>query len=211
MRKAASAFLIFPIEIGSIGQPSLTAGANVIIDQRVQTRAIGRNKQGTTLTTKGIRPGLVVLNCAVGGGAVVIAPAGVFHAPFFVIGTVAADPNHGVDAGGATQNLAARPVVALAIQTGIRFGAIHPVDSGVVKELAIAKRQMDEKVDEAEGSIAAARLDQGHLVLAAFGQPIGQNAARTAFPHNDIVGILHAVRLLMPRGAAPDPGIFVPH
>jgi hypothetical protein len=189
-----------------VGEAGLGAGGDVILDQPVQAFAVAADEQRPASAAIRVGAGLVVLDRAVGGQDVVPAPAGGGAAPVVVVGAVAADPDHGIDAGGSAQDAAAGDVVALAVQAGVGFGLIHPVDGGVVEELAVAERHLDE-----EAPVGAAGLDQGDAVFAVFGQAVGERTACAAGADDDVVGFVHGPVPAEPAGGftPPDPrGIF---
>src|SRR5690606_26571551 len=93
------AFLAFAVEVVVVGQPGLGAGGDVILDQPVQALAVAADEERPARAAPLVAARLVVLDLAVGFQHLVPTPAGVFGAPFVVIGAVAADPDHGVDRG----------------------------------------------------------------------------------------------------------------
>ena len=166
----AGTFLLGPIEIAVIGQPRLPAGCDVILDQPMQPAAAFADEQRPALAAPVIAARLGILHRAVGAQTLVPAPARRHLPPFFVIRPVAANIDHGVDAGRAAQYLAAWPEIALPGKARVRLGKVAPVDGRVMEQLAIAQRQMDIKPP-----VRPPRLQHRHLMLARCRQPIGQH------------------------------------
>src|SRR5690606_39951429 len=77
------------------------------------------------------------------GEHVIPTPPGIpISRPGVEVGRMAADEDHGINGAGTAEYFPARPISAAVVQIGIRLGAKHPVDPGVVERLAIADRDV---------------------------------------------------------------------
>ncbi len=102
--------------------------------------------------------------------------------PQFVIACLPAHVDHGVDRRAAAEHAAPRVVNAAAGQARIGLGRKAPVGAGVGDGVQIADRHLDP-----EPVVFAARLDQQHPVLRVGAEPIGEQTARAARSHDDVV------------------------
>ena len=196
----AGPLLLGAVEIGVERQACLPAGRDVVRHQRMQPASVFRDEQRPARAAPVIAARLAVLDRLVGGAAFLPAPARIVRPPFGVIVAVSPDPDHGVDAGRPAQHLAPRPEIRLPVQPGVWLGPVAPVDGGVVEQLAVAKRHLHE-----EPPVAAPGLDQRHPVLAGRGQPLRQNAAGRACPHDDVIRPRHCAPQLHPRPQPQNP------
>ena len=196
----ADAVLGGAVEVGVEGQPGLAAGLQIAAGERVDgRRAIGHVERPAG-AAPAIGARLVVLDRLEDRQQIVIAPARVAGvAPLVEVGGVAAHPDHGVDGGGAAEQLAARPVVGIAGEPRVGFGLVVPVDGRVEEGLAIAERHLDE-----EAAVGAARLQHQHRVAAVRRQALGDDAAGRAGADDDEVEALHQIgRARLPATGAP--------
>ena len=175
------ALLLRAVEVGIEGEARRFARGNEVAAQRMRVVAdVGDVQRPAPSAIGGIARG-IILDRLVGGQHLVEAPAGIAGAlPVLVVLGMAADIDHGIDRGGAAQDLAARIVVALPVEAGIGLGLVHPVDAGVVEGLAIAQGHLHE-----EAAVAAARLQHQHAVAPVRREPLGQYAAGRTGAHDD--------------------------
>ena len=112
-------------------------------------------------------------------GPAVIACSGL---PAGVVAGLPAHVDHGVDGGAAANHTAAGIVNAAARQARVCFGLEAPVGSGVGNGEEISHRHLDP-----EPVVRPTRLQQQHAVGGIGREPIGQQAARTARTHDDVI------------------------
>ena len=126
----ADALLFRAVEIGSEGEARRFARGNEVAAQRMRVVAnVGDVQRPAPSAIGGIARG-IILDRLVGGQHLVEAPARIAGAlPVVVVLGMAADIDHGIDRGGAAQDLAARIIVALPVEAGIGLGLVHPVDA----------------------------------------------------------------------------------
>src|SRR5262245_1793135 len=102
--------------------------------------------------------------------------------PLIEVGWLAPDPDHGVDAAGSADDLAAWPVDGASRGSRLRRRAIGPVDigseGGRPEHRALQRRAAD---------VVATRFDQQHLAGRVFGKARSKGAAGGAGPDDDIV------------------------
>ncbi len=106
--------------------------------------------------------------------------------PQFVITGLPAHVDHGVDRRAAADHAAARVEDAAPGQTWIGLRREAPVGAGVADGVQIAHRHLDP-----EQVVFAAGLDQEHTMIRVGAEPIGEQAARAARPHDDVVEFGH--------------------
>jgi len=92
------------------------------------------------------------------------------------------DINHGVDRTGAAEQFAPGPVNLPAVEAGIRFGHIHPVERLVVESFAIA-----DGGSYPETFVASAGFEHQYLEFAIGAEAFGQYAAGGSGTYNDKV------------------------
>jgi hypothetical protein len=102
--------------------------------------------------------------------------------PEFVIGSLSAHMNHGVDRRTAADHATPRVVNAAAGQTWVGLGREAPVGAGVGNRVEVAHRDLDP-----EPVVLATGFYQEHTVLRIGAEPVGEQAARTACSHDDVV------------------------
>mmetsp|Transcript_6308 Transcript_6308/g.25549 ORF Transcript_6308/g.25549 Transcript_6308/m.25549 type:complete len:320 (+) Transcript_6308:1316-2275(+) len=102
--------------------------------------------------------------------------------PVVVVAALATHIDHAVDAGAATQHLAARVAQVAAVEPGLGLGLEAPVGARVADAVEVADRDVDPVV-----VILAAGLDQQHALVAVGAEPVRQQAAGGAGTHDDVV------------------------
>jgi hypothetical protein len=98
---------------------------------------------------------------------------------------LAADIDQSIDRTGPTENLSTRRDDFAVVAFRLRLGLVTPIESPIAEQLAEAERDMKPEVPA-----AGARLQEKHTMLTGHREPIGQNAARTAGAHNNVVKCL---------------------
>src|SRR5260370_40128243 len=102
------------------------------------------NRQRAANTVEFVRAALLVLCFLEIGQDVVITPAAVaMLAPAIVILVLAANVKQDVDGTRSAQDLAAGLEHRSSVQSGLRFGLVHPVVASFLAQLAISGRHMD--------------------------------------------------------------------
>src|SRR5690606_6843401 len=91
---------------------------------------------------------------------------------------------HGINGAGTAEYFPARPISAAVVQIGIRLGAKHPVDPGIIERLAISDRHLQPKPP-----VADARFEDENFVPAVRAQPIRQNASRRTCADDDVIDL----------------------
>jgi hypothetical protein len=104
--------------------------------------------------------------------------------PVIEVGGVPTDVQQAIDGARASEHLSARPVQAASAEARAWLGLVHPVSAGIVHGLEVADRDVDPDV-----SVVAACFEQEHARAAVGREPIGEDAARRAGPHDDVVPI----------------------
>ena len=149
-------------------------------------RAVG-DAQRPAGAAPGVATGLVVLDRLECRQHVGKCPAPVSGGrPAVIVLALSAHPHHRVDGARAAEQLAARPVIGVAGEAGIRFGAVVPVHARIEEGLAVAERHLHE-----EAPVAAARLEDQHRITAAGRKALRHDRTGGPRPDDDEIESLH--------------------
>jgi hypothetical protein len=133
-----------------------------------------------------VRATPVVFRFAEIGQNFVETPSGIPELPPNVeVLRLSANINQPVDRTGSAKNPSARRDDFAVVTSRLRLGLITPIVSAIVEQLAEAERNVKPGMP-----VMWARLQENDAMPAGCCKPIGQNASRTAGPHNNVVKCL---------------------
>ena len=208
--KVAHAFVAAGVEVGGGGNARLLRGLRKRI-QDVPAQALLFNAPFALAAVQRGKAGVVglafiqspvafmPLECGqhvVPGPGVIAGQLG----PLVVVACLAAHVNHAVDAGAATQRLAARVAQAAAVEASVGFCLVEPVGAGVANAVQIPDRNVDPVV-----VVFAPCFQQQHAHIAVCAQAVAEQSTCGSAPNNDVVecGFAHGVRCQQASGVGP--------
>jgi hypothetical protein len=132
---------------------------------------------------KFIRAAFVVFRLPKIGQNFIETPTGIPQLPPNVeVLRLAADIDQSIDRTGPTENPSTRRDDFAVVTFRLRLGLVTPIEPSIAEQFAEAERNMKPVVP-----VAGARFQEKHSMLTGRSEPIGQNAPRTAGPHNNVV------------------------
>ena len=181
------------------GQADLVAGAQVGLAQRMHIARHIADVQRTTRAAHRVRAMRAVFHGPEIGQHVLPRPTRIAQrGPVVEIARLPAHEHHRVDAAGAAQHLAARPITLPPGQRRVGLGAVHPVDGRVVERLAVTDRRL-----EPEALVAAAGFQQQHGMAARRREPIGQHTAGGSGTHHNEIKLRHSASRVSTASSIP--------
>src|SRR6185312_13179923 len=188
-------FLALAILVGIERQADLLGGFDDHLEQRHPTpwRVGHAQKPGAAAIL--IRAAVIALHALEDRQHVLIAPAAIAELrPVVIVLRLTADIDHAVDRARPAQHLAARHVDLAAAGALVRFGAVAPVDGGIVDHLGDADRHPR---PEEIGTFDAG-FQQQHAIRAALGQAACDHRTGRTCPDDDVVidsSLRHGARI----------------
>jgi hypothetical protein len=168
------------------GKTARLGGIDEGIAELVRLAHLG-DVQQPTLTAAFIATAFEVFRLLEVGQHLLVGPATIAElTPGVVIERLAAHIEHAVDRTRAAERAAARTGNAAVGHALFRLHLEVPIELLVVQQLGEAGRNIDP-----HRLVARTRFEQQHLNGGILAQPVGQNAARRAAAHDDVIPIGH--------------------
>ena len=182
----AEAFLVAVVVVLVLRIAARLGGIDEGVTKRVRLAHVG-DVQQAALAAAVVAVRLKMLRLLEVGQHLLVGPAAIAElAPGVVVERLAAHIEHAVDRARATERAAARTGNAAVGHALLRLHLEIPVELLVVQQLGEAGRDVDP-----HRLVARAGLEQQHLDVRILAQPVGQNAARRAAAHDDVIPIGH--------------------